>query len=448
MNIRELVLDMLLEIEGGNTYSHILMRNVLDKYDYLSFQEKGFIKRVTEGTLERRIQIDYMIDSFSKIPVKKMKPLIRNLLRMSVYQLVFMDGIPDSAVCNEAVKLASKRKFQSLKGFVNGVLRNIARQKQDFSYPDRSRKPQEYLSVFYSMPEHLITMWIEEYGEGRTEELLKAMLEIRPVSIRMKETLSEEEVNHLISAIEESGVKVKMHPWLSYAYELTHVEGVRKLAGFEEGMFTVQDVSSMLCVECAGIKEGDKVIDVCAAPGGKASHAAIKLRGTGNVLARDLTEEKTALIQENAKRQGLENITIEVFDATVLDESLRETADVVFADLPCSGLGILGKKRDIKYNVTEELLSELPILQKRILDTVWQYVKPGGILIYSTCTIHRKENEEIADWFVQNHSFEAEDISRYLPEQMGVENGKKRLQLFPGENAADGFFISRFRRVK
>ena len=430
VDIRELILDMLLEIEKEKTYSHILMRNVLDKYDYLTAQEKAFMKRVTEGTLERKIQIDYILDSYSKTPVKKMKPLIRNLLRMSVYQIFFMDGVPDSAVCNEAVKLAAKRSFQSLKGFINGVLRTIVRQKGQIAYPDKEKDSVKYLSVFYSMPEHLIVMWKEIYGKERTEAMLKAMLEIRPVTIRLKEEIGAKARKELFDKLDALGVAVKKHPLLSYAYELEHVDGVRALPGFAEGLFTVQDVSSMLCVEWAGIKEGDFVIDVCAAPGGKATHAAEKLNGSGKVLARDLTEDKVALIEENILRQRLSNIEAEAYDASFFDDSLKEMADVVIADLPCSGLGIIGKKRDIKYNITKEALVELPLLQKKILSTIWQYVKPGGTLMYSTCTIHQEENEKIVNWFSKEYPFELIRMQ----------------QLLPGEDATDGFFIAEFKR--
>lgn len=186
----------------------------------------------------------------------------------------------------------------------------------------------------------------------------------------------------------------------------------------------------MLCVEWAGIKEGDFVIDVCAAPGGKATHAAEKLNGSGKVLARDLTEDKVALIEENILRQRLSNIEAEAYDASFFDDSLKEMADVVIADLPCSGLGIIGKKRDIKYNITKEALVELPLLQKKILSTIWQYVKPGGTLMYSTCTIHQEENEKIVNWFSKEYPFELIRMQ----------------QLLPGEDATDGFFIAEFKR--
>ncbi len=459
MNVRELILDMLLQMEAAGTYSNLLIRDVLDKHDYMEGKEKAFLKRVTEGTVERGIQLDYVLNHYSKVSVKKMKPLIRCLLRMSVYQLLFMDGIPDAAVCNEAVKLAGKHKFGQLKGFVNGVLRNIAREKGRLEkiYPDREKEPLAYLSVAYSMPDYLVSMWLGEYGPERTERMLQAMLSVHPVTVRLRQDTGEAEPESggpagtekamLLQRIREAGVEVQPHPYLNYAYSLTHLEGMRHVPGFEEGLFTVQDVSSMLAVECAGIRQGDFVLDICAAPGGKGTHAAERLRGTGRVLCRDVSAEKAALIRENAERLGLKNLETEVFDGRAYDRSLQEKADVVLADLPCSGLGILGKKRDIKYHVTPERLRELPGLQKELLEAAWRYVKPNGTLIYTTCTIHRAENEEICRWFLENHPFEAESIDGFLekvPEKATAKDGY--LQLLPGIHETDGFFIARFVR--
>ncbi len=455
MNTRELVLDMLLEMERERVYSNLLIRRVLDKYDHLPAKDKAFVKRAAEGTLERRIQIDYIIGQFSKTPVEKMKPLIRNLLRMSAYQILFMDGVPDSAACNEAVKLAAKRKFQSLKGFVNGILRSIVREKdvilsgggEKAFYPDREKTPLAYLSVLYSMPECLAAMWLEEYGMERTEKMLQAMLEVRPVIIRIKESLTEEEKQALLRDIEEAGIGAEQHPYLPYAYSLEHVEGVRNIPGFDEGAFAVQDISSMLCVECAGIKEGSFVVDVCAAPGGKSAHGAEKTGEKGRVLARDISEEKVDLIRENAERLRLKNIKAEVFNAMEHDGGLDGKADTVLADVPCSGLGILGRKRDIKYRITEEMLAELPGVQRKILEKAQCYVRPGGTLVYSTCTIRREENEENVRWFLEHFPFTAEDISgrlAHVPQAETAADGY--VQLLPGVHSADGFFIAVFRR--
>ncbi len=448
MNTRELAADMLFEIIEKDRYSHLVIRDVLQKYDYLEGRDKAFLKRLTEGCIERRLQIDFVLNQFSKVPVHKMKPFIRTLLRMSVYQLLFMDGVPDSAVCNEAVKLCKKRGFQNLQGFVNGVLRNVARKKDEITYPDRNSDLAEYFAVQYSMPKWLVEKFIKERGEETAEKMLAGFLKALPVTVRIKEDIEEAEKNSLIGQWRESGIVVEQHPYLSYAYRLSGVEGVRNLAGFEEGIFTVQDVSSMLVCEAAGIKENDKVIDVCAAPGGKAVHAAQKMHGTGFVSARDLTEYKASLIWDNIERMRLLNCEALVYDARSERTEDIETADVVIADLPCSGLGIMGKKKDIRYHVSEEGLRELVKLQRTILSTVWKYVKPGGVLLYSTCTVNPAENEDNVTWFTEHYPFEQDDLKKNLPECICKEVKSGMIQLLPGVHETDGFFIAKLKRMK
>ena len=238
------------------------------------------------------------------------------------------------------------------------------------------------------------------------------------------------------------------HPYLAYAYQLENIEGIRNLPGYEKGYFVVQDVSSMLVTEVAAVESEEQilVLDVCAAPGGKSLHMAEKLGAHGKVVSRDLTEYKVSLIRDNIERLNYENIVAEVFDALVLDESLIGKADVVLADLPCSGLGIMGKKRDIKYRMTPELLKELEELQKQILEMVWQYVKPGGILIYSTCTINPGENQDQVKWFLEEHPFELESLLPLLPEPLKEEGKGGMLQLLPGVHETDGFFMARMKR--
>lgn len=445
-NTRELAVNILLETAEKPAYSHLVIRDVLDKYDYMNGRDKAFVKRIAEGTLERKIQIDYILNQFSKVPVSKMKPFIRNLLRISVYQLLFMDHVPDSAVCNEAVKLAGKRGFRSLSGFINGVLRNIARTGGKTAYPDRAENPAAFLSVIYSMPEWLTEKWIGEFGEEKTEIILKGLLEIQPVTIRLKEDITEDEREELFASFTAAGVKAKKHPYLPYAYCLLETEGVGKLPGFSKGWFTVMDVSSMLVGEIAGIKENDYIIDVCAAPGGKALHAAEKLRETGLVQARDLNEYKVSMIRDNIQRMKQNNVEAMVWDACSFREEDAEQADVVLADLPCSGLGIIGKKQDIKYHASKEGIVRLAGLQREILSVVWQYVKPGGILIYSTCTISKEENEENIRWLTENYPFRRESLKPFLPKQLQESEKEGCLQLLPGIHETDGFFMARLRR--
>ena len=444
---RELVLGILMEVTRDGEYSHIALRNVLSKYQYMDKKERAFITRVTEGTLERMIEIDYIINQFSKVKVNKMKPVIRNILRSAVYQLKYMDGIPNSAVCNEAVKLAVKKGFSNLKGFVNGVLRNIERNLDAITYPEESDLL-AYLSVKYSMPEWILKQWMEVYDRPTIEKMLQDFLQEKPTTIRCNQ--NQMTVEELTETLEKEGVKVEKHPYLPYALWISSYNYLGELESFQNGAFHVQDISSMLVAQIAQPKEGDHVIDVCAAPGGKALHMAEMLRGTGYVEARDLTDYKVNLIWENIERSGMKNIRAVKWDATVLDGESVAKADVVVADLPCSGLGVLGKKTDLKYKMTEQTQEELVALQRDILSKVKEYVKPEGTLIYSTCTIHQKENMDNVHWFLeQNKDFELVPVKDLLCDDLKgdvVEEGC--LQLLPGVHESDGFFIAKFKKVQ
>ena len=445
VNVRELVTDMVLEITAGREKSHILIRNVLDKYNYLPGHDKSFIKKVTEGTLERMMTIDYVINQFSKVPVNKMKPFIRSLMRMSVYQILYLDKVPDSAACNEAVKLATKRGFGPLKGFVNGVLRNIARGKDSVVFPNKETEPVRAMSVEYSMPESLVKLLLSQYGNQQTEEILKGYLLERPVCVRLAENLSVEEKEQVIKGWESHGIEAKVHPWLSYAYELTLSGSVREDVNFVNGLYTVQDVSSMLVGEIAGFSPEDYVIDVCSAPGGKALHACSKVSEGGVVDARDVSDSKVDLIIENKERMRADNLKVKVWDARVKDEEVIHKADVVLLDIPCSGLGVMGRKPEIKYRLEQDSFAELDSLQKEIVDTVCEYVKPGGTMVYSTCTLRKEENEQMVSYLTETLGFTAESLNPYLPEELhGKDTEKGYLTLLPGEKS-DGFFMARLR---
>ncbi|MCI9447887.1 MAG: 16S rRNA (cytosine(967)-C(5))-methyltransferase [Lachnospiraceae bacterium] len=470
VNLRELALDALLAVTRDRAYSHTVVRGMMEKYQYLGKQERSFLKRICEGTLENMIWIDYVINQFSSVKVNKMKPVIRCILRNAVYELKFMDAIPASATCNEAVKLAQKRGFRNLKGFVNGVLRNVSRNLDGVSLPDREESPIAYLSVRYSMPEWIIRMWEEAYPLKQIESFLQAFLANAPTAVRVnpfkaaKEALKEE--------LAAEGVTVRDVDGVAGALYLEEYDFLGKLPSFREGKFYVQDISSMQVALCARPKAGDYILDVCAAPGGKSIHMAELLweaekqrlysQGTdgveaegqeavsrkadgveaggqelagcslhGMVEARDLTELKVSMIQENIACCGLPNIRAVRADARVLDKTQIEKADIVVADLPCSGLGVLGRKADIKYRVTLEDCRALCALQQEILHTVQQYVKTQGQLVYSTCTISPMENEGNVRWFLQEHP------EFCLEEQR---------QILPAEGRNDGFFLARFRK--
>ncbi|MDE6959810.1 MAG: 16S rRNA (cytosine(967)-C(5))-methyltransferase RsmB [Lachnospiraceae bacterium] len=422
INIRALSLELLLEITEGKGYSHVVLRGALEKYQYLSKQDRAFLTRLTEGTVERMLELDDIIGQYSKVPVKKLKPVIRGILRLSVYQLRYMDRIPASAVCNEAVKLTGKKGFGNLKGFVNGVLRSIARELPGIVCQD--------LWTRYSTPKWIVEQWMEQYGEEKTLQMLAGQYKQRPLTIRANLLKTTKE--QLKERLQAEGVCVQEVDGTACALSISDYDHLRALSSFREGLFQVQDVSSMQAALLAAPKAGDYCIDVCAAPGGKSLHLAELMRGTGFVEARDLTLEKVALIEENIARMGTENIKALQMDATILDEGSIQRADVVLADLPCSGLGVLGKKRDLKYRISREQQKELVILQRLILDTVCRYVKPGGTLLYSTCTVHKEENEENTRWFLAGHPFVL----------------KKEVQMLPGMGLWDGFYIAKMERSK
>jgi 16S rRNA (cytosine967-C5)-methyltransferase len=440
-----MILEILLEIEENGQQSHHALRNALSKYQFLPKQDRAFITRVCEGTLEYRIQIDYILNFFSKVTVDKMKPVIREILRSAVYQLKYMDGVPDRAVCDEAVKLAQKKGFYNLKAFVNGVLRTIARQMDEVEYPSREKNLVGYLSIRYSMPETLVIRWLNEYGEEITEKILADFLTEKPTTVRCRTYRYDQK--EIYKSLIEQGVEVTQAPYLPYAYQISRFNHIYALDAFVQGKIQVQDVSSMLVAEVANPQKSDYVIDMCAAPGGKSLHVGDKMEGYGTVEARDLTQFKIDLIEENIARTSSINVQARVQDATVFDLESEFKADIVLADVPCSGYGVIGKKPEIKYRVTPQKQEEIVILQRTILDRAAHYVKPRGELIFSTCTIAREENEENMMWFLQNYPFKLESLDPYLPKELHSETtALGYLQLLPGVHKCDGFFIAKFRR--
>lgn len=433
-NIRGIALDALLEAESSDRASSGIITDILNKYDYLDQRDKAFIKLLFEGVTERRITLDFILDKRSSVKIRKMKPVIRNILRMGVYQMLYTDA-PSYAVCKESVNLAGKRGVKGLGGFVNGVLRNFAREIEPLVKENKDitnvllPKKEEtdikrYLSIRYSIPEVIISIIMKDYGE-RTESILSAMSETKPVSLRFRSYMSDEEITKVIKSMEESGVILKQDPDVRFVYRASHTGDVRKLPGYEEGLFYIQDVSSIKAVISLGIQKGEKILDCCAAPGGKSILASEFTGEEGTVTSCDVSDEKADLIRDNFERLECKNTNVIVKDASVNDPSFNEAFDTVILDVPCSGLGIMGKKRDIKYNLTEEGLASLEELQKKIIDSCVSYVKKGGKLMYSTCTLRHAENEE--------HVL-------YITEKYGFEVVKGPVTLLPDEGEQDGFF--------
>ena len=447
VNIRAVVLDILTEIEKEGEFSHITINNALLKYQYLDRTQRAFINRLSLGTIECRIEMDYILNQYSKTPVNKMKPLIRRIMRMAVYQIIYMENVPDSAACNEAVKLAAKRGFTGLKGFVNGVLRNISRNKDNITYPDKAKETKKYLSVKYSMPEWIIELWNTNMSYEEIEDILAGMRKDKKTYIRCN-TLKGS-TDYIKKILEEEGVTVTEVSGLSYAYEISGYDYLTALKSFNEGLYQIQDISSMMAGEYVKPSTDSLIVDVCAAPGGKSINAALKLaeaaydnkdipesgiskevlKGiTGRVIARDVSDYKASLIDDNVARLGIPYIDVEVHNALEFDEELEGKADIVIADLPCSGLGIMGRKPDIRYNITKEKIDDIISLQRDILKVVSRYVKTGGTLVYSACTINRAENEDNADWICNTLGFS--------------KDGEYRQMLPSAKADNDGFFVA------
>lgn len=445
MNAREIALTMLIDILEHKKLSHQVMKDGLAQNTELIKQDRALVSRLVTGCVERQLTLDYDINRFSKIKVNKMKPIIRNILRMGVYQLKYMTQIPESAVCNEAVKLAKKRGFVGLSGFVNGILRSMIRQKELLFSKPAGLSVKEELKYEYSVPDWLLTLFIDRYGIEITKKILKAFDQEKETTIRVNTNLISKE--QLIAVLREEKVLVKDGHFHPLALRISEFDSLDRLHSFQEGFYQVQDESSMLVGEIAGVHPNDFVIDVCAAPGGKALHIAQLLQGTGKVVACDKTQRKVDLIDQNKIRLNYQNLSTKVWDALEQNKEWVETADLVIADLPCSGLGVVGKKPDIKYNMNPGTMGELAQLQKDILKVVSSYVKPGKTLVYSTCTINPQENEENLEYLVQELSFELENIDSYLPDQLLKDTTKQGyLQVFPYEWNTDGFFIARLRK--
>jgi 16S rRNA (cytosine967-C5)-methyltransferase len=445
INARELALSMIIDILEEKKLSHYVLKDGLALNVDLIKQDRALVSRLVTGCVERQITLDYDINRFSKIKVTKMKPIIRNILRMGVYQLKYMTQIPDSAVCNEAVKLAKKRGYVGLSGFVNGILRAMIRNREQLLALPTGLSTKDEIGYVYSVPEWLLTLFINRFGTDTTREIFQAFEQEKETTIRVNTNLISKE--ELLEVLAKEKVVVKEGHILKHALRISQFDSLDRLESFQKGYYQIQDESSMLVGEIAGVKPHDHVIDVCAAPGGKALHIAQLLNGTGQVVACDKTQRKVDLINQNVERLKVTNISTKVSDALVLNEEWVETADILIADLPCSGLGVIGKKPDIKYNMSLSTMKELAQLQKDILKVVSCYVKPGKNLIYSTCTINQQENEDNVNYLIHELGFELENIEPYLDEQLHQDTTKKGyLQVLPNQWNTDGFFIARLRK--
>jgi len=437
---RETALKILYEINEQGAYSNIAVKDHISD-EKLSGIDRAFISELVYGTICWKLTLDWIIRKYSTVKFRKISPWVLNILRMGIYQLVYLDKVPPSAAVNESVNLARKYGHKGSVSFVNGLLRNIARQKDSINFSG-IKDTDELLSVKYSHPQPLVRKLLKLYGRDFTEQLLMVNNSSPEFTIRVNtlKTTREELINNL----NERGYKSVMGKYSNNAIQVENPGGLVDSDLHRNGFFQVQDESSMLAVEIMDPKPGMTVIDVCSAPGGKTSYMAQLMENKGFIHAGDIYPHRMELVQKNAERLGITIINTYLLDAAKTFDKFVETADRVLVDVPCSGLGILRRKPDIKWTVEFDRLSGLSELQYQILKSSSAYVKPGGVLVYSTCTIMPEENQQVVKKFVsENQGFEFDDIKKFLPGKLTNYAEKGYIQLFPNRDGIDGFFICR-----
>lgn len=435
---RDTALEVLMQIERANAWSDSSLKRTIAK-NGLEGREAALATRLAYGVVQNRTLLDYYITCYCVQKAHRLEPVIRNILRIGGYQILFMDKIPHRAAVNEAVEMCRRNGRPRAAGMVNAVLRKFVSNWMNMP-PIPQGSTAEYLSVRYSHPRWLVERLLELLPAEEAEQFLQGDNDIVPTTIQTNLLKTDDE--SLLQELRQAGVDIERHGWLPHCFTVSGTGNLERLPAFAEGRFMVQDAAAHLVTVVAGPQKGDRVQDVCAAPGGKSFAAAIAMEGEGQILSCDIHPHKLKLIDSGAKRLGISCLRTMLADAREHHAAWDRAADVVIADVPCSGLGIIRKKPDIRYKNPEEL-AQLPIIQREILENVCRYVRSGGVLIYSTCTILPEENEQVTEAFLQAHP-EFERTAFTLPLPIGTCDGQ--LTLWPQRHGTDGFYICRMRR--
>ena len=442
LTARRVALDTLLDVTVQDAYASLALDKRLNAGVHLSERDKRLCTELVYGTLENRIRIDYMIDQFLTDP--NVDRIVREILRMGVYQLFFLDRIPDMAAVDESVKLTRSMGLESLTGLVNAVLRNMLRRRDDIRFPKPEDGAEAYLSVMFSMPRVLVRRFIEAYGEQQALEMARYRPGTHDTTLRVtRGRMTPQEMEAFLEKQEipfERGLIEGM-------YRLSRPGDLAQSFAYRNGLFSIQGESSVLAALAVGARPGMNVLDACAAPGGKTAVLAEEMEDSGRILAWDKHEHRVALIRAMTQRLGFDNVRPAVRDAQVLREELVGTQDAVLIDAPCSGTGVMLSKPDVKYRVSEQSLRELSDTQRAILESCSAYVRRGGVLVYSTCSILPEENERQVGAFLETHpEFVLEGLSERMPEALRGRVQDGMLQLLPHRDHLEGFFIARMVR--
>lgn len=439
-NSRELALKIVYQINEEGAYANLALDQALFSCDGLDPRDKGLITEIVYGSVKQRGRLDYVLNQFASTKVKKMDRWTRNILRTALYQILYLDKVPDSAAVNEAVKLA--KRYGHVDKFVNAVLRNILR--GQIRWPEREVDPAQYLAVQYSFPLWMAERFLRQYGLEQAEQLCQWYNQPAPLWIRTNTLKTSRSA--LKAQLEQAGIAVSESRYTPEGLRLETAVDLHRLPAFQQGLFTVQDESSMLVALAAEPAAGQRVLDVCSAPGGKTTHMAQLMKNSGTICACDIHQHRLDLIAENCKRLGIETVSLFLQDGTCLTQRWQQPFDVVLCDVPCSGLGVLGRRADARWSKEAEDIAGLCQIQRQILEQAAQLVVPGGTLVYSTCTITPEENEQMIQQFLAQHPQFMLDET--LPDcWLNMDKGETGyVQFLPFVDQMDGFFIARMLR--
>lgn len=443
MDSREVALNILIDINVNGAFSNYSINRHLRRKE--NIKDENLIREIVYGVIENLLYIDYIISKASKIKIRKIHSTILEILRMGVYQITFMDKIPDRAAVNEAVNLSKKRGHKGVSGYVNGVLRNVSRNKEELMKIDQKNRI-DCLSIKYSHPQWMIGTWVDEYGYEFTERLCKENNGKPRLNLRVNTLKTTRE--KLMEKLSSYGYIVHKTLYAKDGITVDNPTRITEIDEFGSGFFIIQDESSMLASQIANPKENSLILDLCSAPGGKATHLGQLMNNKGQIISRDIYDHKLKLVKENANRLGINIIKTEKFDATKLDENLIGKVDYCVVDAPCSGLGIIRRRPEIKWNREMKDIEELNKIQEKILDNAKKYVKPGGIIIYSTCTIGNPENlDRIHKFLGKNREFQLIGFEDLICSKENMESSKEGyIELFPHIHRTDGFFIAKVQK--
>ena len=451
--IREIVLKVLFKIDSKKGYINIILNELLEK-NRVTTRDAAFINQITYGVVRNRNKLDWVISQFSIKDLSETPIWIRNILRMGIYQLLFLNKVPDYAVCNESVQLAKKYGNPKIYKFINSILRNIIRNRENIYWPHKDREPALYISVVYSHPYWIIERWLKRFGFENTVKICKANNKIPTLVVRTN-TLKVSRIE-LKEILEKEGILVKEGIFTEEALYIKGVSNITKSSTYKEGLFQIQDEASILVSHLVAPLPGEFIIDICSAPGGKTTHLAQLMNNQGTVLAIDKNKARILMVEENCQRLGIKIVKTKLNDDTKLDINFLNKADKVLVDAPCTGLGVLRRKPDLKWQAYNlKRFQRLSKLQIQILSTASNYSKIGGKLIYSTCSTEPEENEEVVSEFLdKNGNFGLEGLNEFIKERklkvfkLNQNNQKKFFQIYPGLSNLDldGFFMAKMIR--